>query len=386
MKLEERINQMIESKALVHDKSQLEAAKYLQKIAIDLLKRVNAKGECQSDNSNNKFNFFRRKTNKTGEKNLSEGKAIRGLYLWGEVGRGKTWLMDMFYSELSASHAALPIKTTLKVHRIHFHEFMLDIHKQLQNLPTQANPLTIIAKNMSQQFQLICLDEFHVLDIADAVILHELLKGLFNNNVVIITTSNRHPDDLYKGGTHRERFLPAIELIKHYCHVFNLNSETDYRRRKDEKQNVFFMSHDSETDVKLAKLFEKYSKTKNFSMNAIKIFGREVSVVRYSDNCIWFTFDVLCRGPRSSGDYLDIAKKYKTVILSDIPILNEGEEGPARRFLNLIDAFYDLHVHLILSSSVMIENMYQGDLLQFEFKRALSRLHEMRNQSWWQDK
>jgi len=208
---------------------------------------------------------------------------------------------------------------------------------------------------------------------------------LMNNNVVLVTTSNRHPDDLYKGGTQRERFLPAIALIKQFCLVFHLDSATDYRKKSREHEDVYLIPHKPDTDKKLAELFQHYSQTPNFSIDAIKIFGREIPVVRSNKKCIWFTFDTLCRGARSSGDYLKIANSYKVVILSEISLLHEGEEGPARRFLNLIDAFYDLHVHLILSSSVILENMYQGDLLQFEFKRALSRLHEMRSQAWWKN-
>jgi len=371
---------MIEQEDLLYDKGQLEAAKHLQKITQAVFNK-DQKSEVYEPLEKRKiFRFFCKNTDRMAiNKPLAREKNITGMYIWGEVGRGKTWLMDLFFSSLNKT------QSTKKIQRIHFHEFMLNIHQQLQNLPTQADPLMIVAKNMSEQYQLICLDEFHVMDIADAVILHELLKGLFENNVIIVTTSNRHPDELYKGGTHRERFLPAIELIKQFCIIFHLNSGTDYRKKSTQHEKIYFIPHKPETNTKLTELFQQYSKTKDFSMDAIKILGREVPVVRSNENCIWFTFDALCRGPRSSGDYLNIAKIYKVVILSEIPVLHEGEEGPARRFLNLIDAFYDLHVHLILSSSEIIEEMYQGDLLQFEFERALSRLHEMRSHSWWKN-
>ena len=375
---------MIEQENLLYDKSQLEAAKHLQRITQAVFNKDHKSEDYEPlEKKRKSYRFFRKNTDSMAiNKPLARKKNIKGMYIWGEVGRGKTWLMDLFFSSLIETK---PSKKTHKIQRIHFHEFMLNIHQQLQNLPTQADPLMVIANNMSEQYQLICLDEFHVMDIADAVILHELLKGLFENNVTIVTTSNRHPDELYKGGTHRERFLPAIKLIKQFCIIFHLNSGTDYRQKSTQHEEVYFIPHKPETNAKLKILFQQYSKTKDFSMEAIKILGREVSVVRSNQVCIWFTFDTLCRGPRSSGDYLNIAKTYKVIILSEIPILHEGEEGPARRFLNLIDAFYDLHVHLILSSSVIIEKMYQGDLLQFEFERALSRLHEMRSHAWWKD-
>ncbi len=387
MTFDDQLNLMIEKNNLVYDDSQLKVAKYLQKIAEDIIQIHDQSGNKLRVREKEKepiFSLFGKKIAKIRRKTISKPlvtkqKIIKGIYMWGDVGRGKTWLMDMFYSFLLASDFQESIQ------RVHFHEFMLDIHKQLQDLPNSPDPLKIIAKNMAKQYRLICLDEFHVLDIADAVILHGLLKGLFENNVVMVTTSNRHPDELYKDGTHRERFLPAIALIKQYCDVFHLNSDTDYRRKGLKYKDVFLMPHEAETDKQLMALFQLYSGTTDFSIEAIKILGRNIPVSCHNEKCVWFTFATLCRGPRSSADYLEIAKKYSVVILSEIPVLHEGEEGPARRFLNLIDAFYDIHVHLILSSSVMIENIYQGDLLQFEFERALSRLHEMRSNDWWKD-
>ena len=373
MTLEEQIYFMIKQEDLLYDKSQIEAVSHLQKIIQEAPNKAHKKPEKVKF-----YNFFSKKLSTTVDHaSIKRNKNIKGMYIWGEVGRGKTWLMDLFYSKLIENQA------TQKVQRIHFHAFMLDIHKQLKNLPSQPDPLITVAKNMSTLYEIICLDEFHVIDIADAVILHGLLNGLFENGVIIVTTSNRHPDELYKGGTHRERFLPAIELIKQFCIVYHLDSGSDYRKEKNQHKDVFFIPHKPETNTKLEALFQKYSKSNGFSIDAIKILGRKIPIVRSNKNCAWFTFDALCRGARSSGDYLYIAKSYKVIILSEIPVLHEGEEGPARRFLNLIDAFYDLHVHLILSSSVMIEKIYQGNLLQFEFERALSRLYEMRSQSWW---
>lgn len=363
--------------SITPDKAQLKAIVYLEKIAKELTENLIPKANMQATKAvrkNSLFSFFTKKNTPKKVVESTNISKIQGLYLWGEVGRGKTWLMDSFYQ-------TLPIK---KIQRIHFHEFMLLVHKQLQNLPIQPDPLEIIGKNMSQEFRLICLDEFHVMDIADAVILHGLLKALFENNVVIVTTSNRHPDDLYKNGSHRERFLPAIELIKENMHVLLLDTDTDYRRGKEQSQDVFFTPHSDATRSKLEVSFNHYANSEDYSIQPIKIFGREIPVVRVMNQCIWFTFDTLCRGFRSSSDYLEIAKKYNVIILTNVPILHEGEEGPAKRFLNMIDSFYDQHTYLIMSSAVAIEEMYQGDLLQFEFERALSRLHQMRSQIWWQ--
>jgi len=399
---------LIKKSGITPDKVQLKAIKQLQKIADQIHEKSNHYYATQLTTSSiniddnlknpsalinksirNIFGFFSNKTEyKIEHQTRSETqsifpKKINGMYIWGEVGRGKTWLMDLFHKSLEITPA-----NSRSIQRIHFHEFMLLVHKQLQDLPTQPDPLEIVAKNMAQQYQLICLDEFHVMDIADAVILHGLLHALFEKNVTIITTSNRHPDDLYKHGSHRERFLPAIESIKKNMTVLHLDSGKDYRKESTQFEDIFVIPHNQKNDKKIhekLKLsFLKYAGISEYSTQPISIFGREIMVVQKTDRCIWFTFDILCRGARSSSDYLQIAKNYDVVILSMIPILHEGEEGPARRFLNLIDSFYDQHIYLVLSSAVEIENMYQGDLLQFEFKRALSRLHEMKSHSWWE--
>jgi len=374
---------VVRNDKIIPDKAQLKAIAYLNEIAEKMVSKSQAKSNRKKPSSNdvvskkNKLiHFFSKKNKEHQEDPLVQNteSKIKGMYIWGKVGRGKTWLMDEFYKTLSISN----------IQRLHFHEFMLLVHKQLQDLPVQPDPLEIIGSKMSKKYQLICLDEFHVMDIADAVILHGLLKSLFENNVVIVTTSNRHPDDLYKNGSHRERFLPAIDLIKQNMQVFFLDTDIDYRNKGKEIQNVFFVPHNEENQKKLETLFVKYAESKDYSTQAIRIYGREIPVVRVRNHCIWFTFDTLCRGFRSSSDYLQIAKEYKVIIVSNIPVLHEGEEGPAKRFLNMIDSFYDQHVYLILSSSIEIEEMYQGGLLEFEFERATSRLHEMKSYQWWQ--
>ena len=305
----------------------------------------------------------------------SSARHVKGLYLWGDVGRGKTWLMDQFYDTLGA----------IKKQRLHYHQFMENIHKALADLPAQADPLELVARQMAGECRVICLDEFHVMDIADAVILHGLLRGLFENGVTLITTSNRAPDDLYKNGSHRERFLPAIELLKKNTTVFHLDSDHDYRLNRSIQEEVFFTPNTDASQQKLSHWFDHFSDGETVTKTPVVLYGREIRVIKSADSVIWFDFDTLCRGPRASSDYIQIAKQFKTVILSDIPQLSVGEEGPARRFLNLVDEFYDQHVFLLLSSEVSLDQMYQGELLGFEFKRALSRLDEMRSRSYWED-
>ncbi len=304
----------------------------------------------------------------------NSGSPQKGLYLWGDVGRGKTWLMDQFFS-------ALPLE---KKQRLHYHQFMQTIHQALADLPAHADPLALVANQMAEQYRVICLDEFHVMDIADAVILHGLLRALFGHGVTLLTTSNRAPDDLYKNGSHRERFLPAIELLKQNTRVFHLDNDKDYRLNRSIQQDVFFTPHDAVVQQKLSAIFTQITQGQTTRQSPVTLYGREIAVIKSADDAIWFDFDTLCRGPRASSDYIQVAKQYNTVILSQIPQLFAGEEGPARRFLNLVDEFYDQHVFLLLSSEVSLDQMYQGELLTFEFKRVLSRLDEMQSCSYWE--
>jgi len=372
MPLTETFYDFIEEGDITPDAAQSRAIVKFEKIHEEILR---SKEESLSQNSEieskRSWGFFSSFFNKDTNKGVTN--SIKGMYIWGDVGRGKTWLMDQFYDSLSIK----------KKERIHFHQLMQQVHAQLELLPSQPDPLVIIGTEMSRKYRLICLDEFHVMDIADAVILHGLLKALFEGGVTLITTSNRDPDDLYKDGSRRERFLPAIALIKEYTHVFHLDSGKDYRLHRKHREDTFFIPHDAVAQKKLSNFFIAYSLPHEPSSNGIKIEGREIPVIKSSPNCIWFDFDTLCRGMRASTDYIAIAEQYKVIIITEIPVLKEGEEGPARRFLNLIDAFYDQHVFLLLSSTEQFKNMYKGKLLGFEFERALSRLDEMQSKSWW---
>ena len=358
------------------DTKQSEALLVLQSMSDELIatssfSQVSVNNDIKDEKSF--FSFFKKEVTTSTNSQSSLPKAVKGLYLWGDVGRGKTWLMDQFYNYLPLTEKR----------RVHFHAFMLEVHKKLQDLPSQPDPLALVGEQMAKEIRVLCLDEFHVMDIADAVILHGLLKALFEQGVTVVTTSNRQPDDLYKNGSHRERFLPAIELMKRYTQVFHLSELVDYRLLRNTRKNVFFIPHNESTNQHLKKFFDDVSGADMSDKKTIKILGRNIPVLLSAKGCVWFDFDTLCKGMRSNSDYIQIAQRYDTVILSEIPELHEGEEGPARRFLNLIDAFYDQHVFLILSSYVELKDIYTGSLLVFEFERALSRLHEMQSESWW---
>lgn len=297
-----------------------------------------------------------------------------GMYIWGDVGRGKTWLMDQFYQSIEFEHKR----------RLHYHQFMQEVHDALTHLPSQPDPLEVIADRLIRSYRLICIDEFHVLDIADAMILYGLLKALFERGMTVVTTSNREPDELYKHGSLRERFLPAIELLKRHTVVFQLDHPRDYRLGRESQEGVFYCPHDVAVEQTLNERFEQLVAPAEPRAKSIRLYGRSIPVVKAAKQVIWFEFDVLCRGHRSSQDYIRIAENYQTVILSAIPQMHRGAEGPARRFLNLIDELYDQHVFLIISSEVPLTSIYKGDLLRFEFRRAMSRLEEMHSRSYWQ--
>ncbi len=292
---------------------------------------------------------------------------VKGAYLWGGVGRGKTWLMDKFFH-------AVPI---VEKSRYHYHHFMLLVHEELRKLRNEhTNPLEQVAKKLASDTELLCIDEFHVLDIGDAMILAGLLEGLVQHDVTIVTTSNRPPDDLYKNGLQRARFLPAIELLKTNLQVIELDNGIDYRmlHAVPIDQQAETISH---SDPELEQRFAAIATGKVQSNVAISLNQRSLPVKKMAENIIWLDFNTVCDGPRSTSDYIALAARYPTIIISDIPVLNEETENPARRFLNFIDELYDQKVRLIMSTDSKLKDLYQGQVLKFEFARALSRLNEM---------
>jgi len=301
---------------------------------------------------------------------------ITGLYLWGGVGRGKTWLMNMFYD-------ALPFRDKK---RIHFHHFMLDIHGKLDRLNKSVDrrkkdPLEKIARDIASQTRIICIDEFIVTNITDAMILSKLLHALFDNGVCIVATSNRVPDDLYLNGLQRERFLPAIELIRAHMDVFNLDGGVDHRTALLEVSDVYYHPIDESTHADIERRLDEISITPLVRNTAIEILGRKIPTIAHSEDVAWFEFDVICNAPRAAQDYIELAQRYNTIAVSNIPVLVE-QDDMARRFIYLIDELYDRNVKLIASALDAPQNLYKGTMLEFAFNRTSSRLVEMRSHKY----
>ncbi len=296
----------------------------------------------------------------------------RGLYLWGEVGRGKTWMMDIFYESLEKGIAK----------RYHFHEFMQLVHMELLSIKGKSEPLKVVAKRFAEDVDLICLDEFNVIDIGDAMILAGLLQSLFKEGIVLITTSNKHPSDLYQYGIQRDSFLPAIELLIQNCAVYHLNGDVDYRRRLLESLTLYHCPLSTDVDNNLNTEFERLSTEKNDDDGGIAIMGRKIPYRRRASGLIWFDFDALCGPPRSQTDYITVARRHHTVFISDIPQLYANRDDRTRRFIFLMDEFYDRHVKVVISAACEPEHLYKGERLTFEFERTISRLREMQTPTY----
>ncbi len=297
---------------------------------------------------------------------------VTGLYLWGGVGRGKTWLMDLFFD-------TLPFKNKI---RLHFHHFMQAVHDQLALLKGHKDPLILVARNFAKRSPILCLDEFHVSDITDAMLLYGLLDALFKEGVTLIATSNQQPDDLYKHGLQRERFLPAIDLIKKYTESVNVSGEVDHRLRLLEKAETWYLTVDETTENILRSRFEQLAPCSAVDNKILHINHRDIQTISQADDLVWFEFNALCDGPRASADYIEIARLFHTVFISNIPELNEGNNDKARRFINMIDEFYDRNIKLIVNAETLPQDIYQGHQLVFEFRRTISRLQEMRSHDY----
>lgn len=297
---------------------------------------------------------------------------VRGLYIWGGVGRGKTHLMDHFFE-------AAPFT---EKQRVHFHRFMQEIHTELKTLPRTPDPLQVIAKRLSAKVRLLCLDEFHVNDIGDAMLLAGFLKTLFENGVTLVTTANVPADRLYKNGLQRERFLPAIDLIKHYTDELHLDGDLDYRSELLERTGTFHINTDKNVTPLLQQQFNSLAPNAITMAAKLDINQREIDTVAVSDDVAWFEFAALCETPRSSADYIEIARAYHTVIISDVPQLSEAKDDAAQRFIHLIDALYDHSVKTIISTTVKPADIYSGRRHGFAFQRTASRLQEMASEQY----
>jgi cell division protein ZapE len=292
----------------------------------------------------------------------------RGVYLWGGVGRGKSFLMNCFHEAVG-----LQRKT-----RLHFHEFMREVHRELAEMHGTSDPLDALAKSISRRFRLICLDEFHVADITDALILHRLLEALFENRVSIVTTSNFPPDGLYPNGLHRERILPAIELLKDRLEVVNVDAGIDYRQSTLQAMEMYHSPLGPGADAAMSAAFERLAEARDESPQ-LRIEHRVIRARRRAGGVVWFDFRELCGGPRSQNDYLELATQFHTLLLSGVPQMSPRLASEARRFTWLVDVLYDRRVKLIVSAAVEPEALYTEGPLVHEFPRTVSRLREMRS-------
>jgi cell division protein ZapE len=295
----------------------------------------------------------------------------RGVYLWGDVGRGKSFLMDAFL-------ATVPL---IRKTRVHFHEFMRGVHAELHELKGMAEPLDEVARRVAKRHRLICFDEFHVSDIADAMILYRLLDRLFELNIGFVITSNYAPDALYPDGLHRDRMLPAIELLKGRLDVVRVDSGVDYRRRAMERIEAYLAPWGEEAERALAAAFERVAETEDDDP-VLTIESRSLRARRRAGGVVWFDFAVLCGGPRSQNDYLEIAAQFHTVVLSNVPRMSAGQASEARRFTWLVDVLYDHRVKLLLSAEAPAAELYPAGALANEFARTVSRLEEMQSREY----
>lgn len=330
------------------------------------LRAVEALDRCARD-----WAAFKGKRSNALKKLINRPDIPRGIYLHGGVGRGKSFLMDCFFS-------AVPLKRKT---RLHFHEFMREVHRELVGLQGVADPLQVLAKRMSGKYRLICFDEFHVADITDAMILYRLLDALFENGVGFVVTSNFKPDDLYPDGLHRDRILPAIALLNKKLEVLSVDNGTDYRCLLLEQLKLYHTPLGPEADGAMMTAFDQLAVTQDEDP-VLHIESREIQARRRAGGLVWFDFKTLCGGPRSQNDYLEISSQFHTVLLSDVPHMPVNKASEARRFTWLVDVLYDRRVKLIMSAAVQPEGLYTEGPLVHEFPRTVSRLNEMQSSSF----
>ena len=348
----DRYRRLVDCGDFLPDPHQLEAAQALDTLWHELQRKAGNQGL---------INRLRRR----------RGEPLRGLYLWGGVGRGKTWLMDLFYDSLDFEARQ----------RVHFHRFMQRVHRALRARGAERDPLPRIARDWAGRCRILCLDEFFVADIADAMLLGGLLDSLFAQGVVLVTTSNSAPADLYRDGLQRARFLPAIESLQRHTRVLELGGSTDFRLRILEQSELFHHPLDDRADEVLADAFQRFAADCELN-HALEINGRDFHARRRGDGVIWFDFGELCEKPRGSIDYIEIARAFNTVVVSGVPQLGDRDANAARRFITLIDEFYDRNVKLLMSAAVPPARLYTGQRLAFEFERTASRLTEMQSHDY----
>jgi cell division protein ZapE len=327
------------------------------------LRGVNALDRCATE-----WSQYKEQRSNAIKKLINRPPIPRGVYMYGGVGRGKSFLMDCFFQ-------AVPV---VRKTRLHFHEFMREVHRELAELQGTVNPLDALGTRIAKRYRLICFDEFHVADITDAMILHRLLVSLFDNGVGFVTTSNFRPDDLYPNGLHRDRILPAIALLNEKLEVIDVDNGTDYRRRTMEQVKLYHTPLGPEADAEMDQAFTRLAASRDEDP-VLQIEHREIRARRKAGGVVWFDFRTLCGGPRSQNDYLEIATQFHTVLLSDVPRMSVRNASEARRFTWLVDVLYDRRVKLILSAAVPPEALYTEGPLAHEFPRTVSRLAEMQS-------
>ena len=327
------------------------------------LRAVDALERCASD-----WAAYKIQRSNAFKKLIHHPDTPRGVYMYGGVGRGKSFLMDCFYN-------AVPIRRKT---RLHFHEFMREVHRELRDLAGTVNPLDELGKRMALRYKLICFDEFHVAEITDALILHRLLSALFDHGVGFVTTSNFKPDDLYPGGMHRDRIFPAIALLNTHLQVVCVDNGTDYRRRMLEQVSLYHTPLGAHADAEMTNAFNRLAESQDENP-VLHIESRQIKARRRAGGLVWFDFKTLCGGPRSQNDYLEIATQFHTVLLSDVPVMPPRMASEARRFTWLIDVLYDRRVKLIMSAESLPVALYTEGPLVHEFPRTISRLSEMQS-------
>ncbi|MCF9045311.1 cell division protein ZapE [Acinetobacter nectaris] len=347
-----RYEDAIASGQFIADEAQQNAVKALDTVWHQLIEQENT--------SKGFFSFFKKKS------------YPKGVYMWGGVGRGKTWLMDQFFE-------ALPLEKKL---RLHFHHFMQYVHKELHKHTGKQNPLDIVADQIHHDAVVICFDEFFVSNVPDAMILSDLFQKLFQRGLTLIATSNIAPDGLYKDGLHRDRFLPTIDMVKSNCHILNVDAGVDYRLRILKQAQLFKTPLNEESRLWMQERFDALTQSQKKLNESIEINHRQVKTLGLSDDVLWCHFSELCLQPRSPSDFIEIANKYQTILLSDVPHLTDQLNDATRRFIYLVDEFYDRGVKLLLTSEDSIIDLYHGEKLAFEIERTRSRLLEMQSDDY----
>lgn len=306
-----------------------------------------------------------------GEENLPQ-RPVQGLYMWGGVGRGKTWLMDLFFHSLPGDRKL----------RLHFHRFMLRVHEELTELQGHENPLEIVADGFKAQTDVLCFDEFFVSDITDAMLLATLLQALFARGITLVATSNILPENLYRNGLQRARFLPAIDLIKEYCDVMNVDAGIDYRLRTLTQAHLYLTPLNAQTQETMDHIFLKLAGKRGEEAPVLQINHRPLPTLRAVEGVLAVDFHTLCEEARSQLDYIALSRLYHSVMLYNVRVMGPLKENTARRFLALVDEFYERHVKLVIAAEVPMFEIYQGEQLKFEFQRCLSRLQEMQSEEY----